>query len=403
MGASASRVAKSALHVPSSGCSLVAGTDPRIRFCGRVVTGAAARTVSFDWPCVRFTFSSTAQRLWLRMDGGGNFFNVLVDGHLSEVLQTKRGTRDYPLRDLPQSRCVVEVQKRTEPIIGTVAQALMRRETSTVNFFGVIVQGGDIGESPSPSTRRLEFVGDSETSGFGNLGPSQPGGPNLKAMLTVNPAHQDANQAWPAFVAKALGAEFHSISWSGCGVLWNAPGAGCSSKVSLHELYRRLLGSSGEPSSLMDETVLHSWVPDAVIVYAGGNDWWTLCETRDEQALVNGFREFLARVRRMRATSVVIVLVPSAATVCACIGSLEDQATFSNDMYNCWSRAISESGDMQVYLEVVDPKPPCSLTDCADWGQCGHWSVRGNQKWARAVAPLVAERLNWATDGSVAG
>ena len=59
----------------------------------------------------------------------------------------------------------------------------------------------------------------------------------------VNVAHQDANQAWPALVAKAFGADFHNISWSGAGVVWNA-GAGCSADAPFHDLYSRSLGSS---------------------------------------------------------------------------------------------------------------------------------------------------------------
>ena len=54
--------------------------------------------------------------------------------------------------------------------------------------------------------------------------------------LEVNVAHQDANQAWPALVAKAFGADFHNIAWSGAGVVWNA-GAGCSADVPFHDLY----------------------------------------------------------------------------------------------------------------------------------------------------------------------
>lgn len=59
----------------------------------------------------------------------------------------------------------------------------------------------------------------------------------------MNVAHQDANQAWPALVAKAFGADFHNIAWSGAGVVWNA-GAGCSADAPFHDLYSRMLGSS---------------------------------------------------------------------------------------------------------------------------------------------------------------
>lgn len=66
---------------------------------------------------------------------------------------------------------------------------------------------------------------------------------SIVSTTEVNVAHQDANQAWPALVAKAFGADFHNISWSGAGVVWNA-GAGCSADAPFHDLYSRALGSS---------------------------------------------------------------------------------------------------------------------------------------------------------------
>lgn len=88
----------------------------------------------------------------------------------------------------------------------------------------------------------------------------------------------------------------------------------------------------------------------------------------------------------------------------------------------CWnSKYHGMSNVLQVYLDVVEPNPPCSLTDAADWGQMGHWSVQaqwclcatsptsqsvdvwcrcekrwqGNSKWAEAVVPILEARLGW--------
>lgn len=69
-------------------------------------------------------------------------------------------------------------------------------------------------------------------------------------------AHQDANQAWPAFVAKAFDADFHNISWSGAGVVWNA-GAGCSADAPFHDLYSRNLGSQTLCKDLRDFGMLY--------------------------------------------------------------------------------------------------------------------------------------------------
>ena len=140
-------------------------------------------------------------------------------------------------------------------------------------------------------------------------------------------AHQDANQAWPALVAKELDADFHNISWSGAGVVWNA--GGCSSSVPFHDLYSRGLQKE--------------WQPDAIVLYLGGNDWWSLRAGAGEDQLVNGFRRFLQHLRELRGSHVPIcILLPAASSVCACIGSLEDQATFAADMSRCWQAAAKD-------------------------------------------------------------
>ncbi|CAL1165136.1 unnamed protein product [Cladocopium goreaui] len=380
MGGGPSRVGANALDVVPPSCCFVPATDGRLHFRGRIVKNKEG--VCFDWPCTSFKFKTSASRAWLRMDGGRNYFNVLINGSLVCVLKTFSAVRDYLVPTDGES--IVEVQKRTEAKIGSITQ----KETSSVTLHGLVLEDGSLEDLPQDTPKRLEFLGDSETSGFGNLGPSQPGVPNLRSVLTVNVAHQDANQAWPALVAKAFGADFHNISWSGAGVVWNA-GAGCSADAPFHDLYSRALGSS-QTTSIDGE-----WQPDAVVLYLGGNDWWSLSH-KGEEPLIAGFRRFLRHLREHRGPDVAIcILLASPESVCACIGSLEDQRAFAADMSRCWRAAAEQLEDPKVYWDVVDPKPPCSLSDPADWGQMGHWSVQGNSKWANAVIPILESRLDW--------
>ena len=190
----------------------------------------------------------------------------------------------------------------------------------------------------------------------------------------MNVAHQDANQAWPALVANAFGADFHNIAWSGAGVVWNA-GAGCSADAPFHDLYSRMLGSSPtldeideiqhqiriirnqyksadkpdeydnmtsnvtflrtcadfvRPLMALDvlldvlprtTSIDAEWQPDAVVLYLGGNDWWSLAHkglsrhivflnvisrrhgTPGEEPLIAGFARFLQHLREHRGRS----------------------------------------------------------------------------------------------------
>ncbi|CAE6953258.1 ce2C [Symbiodinium sp. CCMP2592] len=392
MGSSASRVVGPP-ETPPAGHCFTAADSQRLRFCGRHLQNEGGGSVSFDWPCTSFRFRTRSKRVWLRMDGARNYFNVLVNGGLLLVLKTSAALRDYrldipvptaPARPAGAGGSVVEVQKRTEALIGS----LFQKPTGLVVLHGIIADSELEELPPDEVTRQLEFLGDSETSGFGNQGPSQPGEPGLISVLSMHPAHQDANQAWPALVAGALKADFHNIAWSGAGVVWNAPG--CSAEVPFKDLYLRVLGTKEEPTIKKGD----GWSPEATVVYLGGNDWWSL-SSRGDDALIDGLREFLTRLRAYRGPEVPIcILLPSPTSVCACIGSLPDQATFAADMSRCWRAAAQLAGDEKVFLDLIEPDPPCSLSNPSDWGQMGHWSVEGNKKWAAAVVPVLKARLD---------
>lgn len=424
-----------ALHEVPPGWLLVEATERRVRYRGRTLV--ADGLVKFDWPASGVIFSTTAARVRLRMDGGRNFFNVLIDGHRVAVLRTRSGVRDYLVElELPgdvadrrplcegqasQPPRVVELQKRTEARIGTPLGSLVGLVTLPVAFHGLLLEGGCLMDAPPAPSRRIEFVGDSETSGFGNLGRSQPGHPSVLGILAMHLADQDAHQAWPAFVAQECGADFHVVAWSGMGVLWNAPG-GCTASCAMQEAYSRLLASQVSEDALLTQLLagaasaqplvagatatagatagggagggkLASWVPHIVVVYIGGNDWYSLSGRHAE--LSRAFAQFLRGVRALRPTSVILVLLASADSFCSCLATLAEQAKFAADMEQCWHAAATEVSDPGVRLEVVAPSPIIDVADPLDWGLMAHWSAKGHAKWARAVAPLVARHAGW--------
>ena len=184
MGSSSARVLGPPQTPPPGQC-FTAADSQRLRVRGRHIRNGGV--LSFDWPCTSFSFKTRSSCVWLRMDGAQNYFNVLVNGCLLLVLKTYTLLRDYRI-NIPLGSgepVLVEVQKRTESQIGS----MFRKSTGLVVLHG-IVSSSELEELPADEgTRRLEFLGDSETSGFGNQGPSQPGAPGLRSMLTMHASH----------------------------------------------------------------------------------------------------------------------------------------------------------------------------------------------------------------------
>eukprot|EP00933_Yihiella_yeosuensis_P051428 TRINITY_DN49363_c0_g1_i1.p1 TRINITY_DN49363_c0_g1~~TRINITY_DN49363_c0_g1_i1.p1 ORF type:complete len:413 (-),score=55.31 TRINITY_DN49363_c0_g1_i1:304-1542(-) len=386
----------------------VAACDERITYSGRIVRVKIDGAVMFDWPATSIKFSSSARRIWLQLDGGHNYFNVLINGHHAGVIETK--TRSEGFYELPidtegsNDLRHFEIQKRTEAKISSFWGGLSGKSTHVVVFYGLVTYPASEnpinlhGEHEEGLKRPLiEFLGDSETAGFGNIGPSQPGNPGLKSLLTANPSHQDANQAWPVMVGKSLKTDYHVIAWSGIGVLWNSY---CSSDVNFHHLYPRLLATRSDPTSVatVDQNLLSEWTPDIVVVYIGGNDWYTLEGNRSkglpaEDELIDAFLHFLKQLRAFRSEVDIVILLASPDSCCACVADLKEQAKFAKDMETAWSAAASRFGDDHVFLERVCPNPRIDVSCAEDWGQMGHWSVKGNRKWADAVHGLLQKYL----------
>ena len=125
-------------------------------------------------------------------------------------------------------------------------------------------EGGDFLPLPAPACR-LEFVGDSLTSGEGVVGA-------LEETDWVPPLFS-ASHSWAKLTADLLDADFRLISQSGWGVRsgWdndptrNIPG-----------IYSRVCGPDlGETNQAMGTQLLHdfdSWQPDAIIINLGTND-----------------------------------------------------------------------------------------------------------------------------------
>ena len=140
---------------------------------------------------------------------GGLYFTVIVDGVKKDRAQchiTSTGNVELVLAEnLPAGNHTFEVYRQTEHRGAEVG-------------ISSIALNGSFNEKPEDNRLYIEFIGDSISTGFGALGTTSDsdGG---------SPKWQDATAAYPFLTAKALGADFSDVCYSGIGAKygWQDP------------------------------------------------------------------------------------------------------------------------------------------------------------------------------------
>ncbi|HVJ91053.1 MAG TPA: hypothetical protein VM580_14720, partial [Labilithrix sp.] len=167
------------------------------RFVGRWVPDGKGMRCSWSGSYMVGRFKGTGVAVRIR-DEGANLFQVVVDGEVKKVLRTDKakGETVYPLIDgLPDAVHDVSLHRRTEARVG-----------EAVVFGFEPIQGTALPPPPAPE-RRIELIGDSITTGYGNEGPG--------ATCTYVNSQQNEYETYGAITARNLGADHVTVAWSG--------------------------------------------------------------------------------------------------------------------------------------------------------------------------------------------
>jgi len=358
----------------------ITALDPAIHYYGRVIR--SGDHCYFDWPGTGFRFRITGSKtVSLLMNGARNSFNVTVNGS-TEILQADEGDRIYIIAaELdPEQITDIDVCKRTEGIAHFIDGV-----TGCVEFSAISAPGGQLLASEALD-RVIEFVGDSDTAAYGNLGERTGMNPEDRSVF-ADPSKQDASQSWAALVADTFEAECHNISYSGMGAVWNSPGH--TAAEAMNRYYFRHLVNPVVSKELKLASV------DIVILYIGGNDWWTLADKGD-QPFIGGYTAFLNEIRAHRRTQPIMVLAANESSG-SCLVTQSAQKRFSDDMRRVYQQAVAKAGGAAagIHLREVVPSPAIDVANDADWGLMEHWSVLAMRKWASGVIPHVTELTGW--------
>ncbi|MGR4863062.1 SGNH/GDSL hydrolase family protein [Caulobacter sp. LARHSG274] len=247
-----------------------------VHVAGRVLP-AADGSLGFGWPGVYFEGRFRGAGVEAAVESGTEFMRLLVDGE--EKAQLRRpGLARLTLQGLPPGEHVVRLEKQTESQAGG---------GRFIGFYPT--EGGQALPAVAPA-RRIEFIGDSYTVGYGNLSPVQ--------ACTDEQVHDltDSQKAFGPVLARRLNADYRLVAFSGFGVVRNYNGT--SPGQSLPAIYDRAV--PGDPTHPLGPD---GWRPQVVVINLGTNDFSTPLNPgepwADQAALRAAYRDRYVAFARM--------------------------------------------------------------------------------------------------------
>ena len=246
---------------------------------------------------------------------------------------------------------------------------------------------------------RIEFVGDSITSGEGCMGPV--------CEQDWNSACFDAINNYAYMTAGMLGADYESFSQSGYGFMWSWYG---NHKESMPLFYDQICGlvPIGKASELdaHDSHDFSAFSADVVVVNLGTNDAGAYSDTSHEcaknmdfnnthhlnekgeipsddiLAMKNGAKLFLKKIREKRPDAVIIWVYGML---------LQDSDSINEQMPRLLSEAVAEysgqENDSKVYYHQLPP------TLDGEYGSRSHPGVIAHQRAADSLVKIIKSVL----------
>ncbi len=241
--------------------------DPNIQYTGRI-TFTNPKQPRFDLGATTITarFTGTAVAVSLkdefRYGKYVNSYQAIIDGQPVMIVVPKANVTKYVIANaLAAGDHQITLVKRTEAAAGS-------------GFFLGFSFAGAILPPPARPTRRIEFIGDSITAGAGIDAANgamacnaQPDGWGLPV--------ENAYKAYGPVIARALAAEVHVVGVSGIGLVRNYSNMyDARTMPQVYDLYApQLMDTAAFMQPRWDATQRMTWVPDAIVIGLGTNDF----------------------------------------------------------------------------------------------------------------------------------
>jgi lysophospholipase L1-like esterase len=219
-------------------------TAQALRYLGRV--NPATKELTWSATGISFAFSGTSASIEFESLVGSNSVELIIDGSPTYIPNLSGPSLSTPA-NLTSGNHTVTFRKSSEASFGSI-------------FLGNITTTGTFLPDPPASSRKIEIIGDSITSGYGIGG-------TLPCINTA--ALEIISETYSVRTAKALAAEYSIISWSGIGIIRNYGSGQVDTSPIMPVRYTKYGANDADNSYTFPATD----VPDAVVINLGTNDF----------------------------------------------------------------------------------------------------------------------------------
>jgi hypothetical protein len=327
--------------------TFVSPDNPNITYIGRFDLSDKTGPVFMYSGCtIRTIFTGTSVELVMKDDSLRNMFNIIIDDSLF-VLTANRKDNIYRLDSLLQNKMhTLEIIRRTEWHGGNTT------------FLGLNVDNrGKLFRSVEKE-RRIEFIGNSYTCGYGNEGKSRE----------EHFRYETENNylTFGAITARALNADYLMVCRSGIGIV---QGYGGGRGFTMPRYYDEVTLDSTE---VWDYQL---YQPQLVVIDLAGND---LSAPLNSAEFVNTYVDFLKRIRKNYTTATIV-----------CIAGPSSPDKLWPTWQNLIHSVVNQFGltDKAIHYFEFTPFEP----NGSDW----HPNVEEHKRMADELIPYVKQLMNW--------
>jgi hypothetical protein len=340
--------------VDSTAQRRINASNDSIRYTGRIKHEVDSVTIYWPGTIIEIKFKGTTVSANLRDEFGQNYFNVVVDGRMTDVLKVKVRPAAYLLADsLADGEHVVQLIKRTEWDHGKTW------------FYGFEIDG-ELKALGERNKRVIEFFGNSITAGYAIEDKSGRDSPDSTNTNNYN--------TYASLTARHFQADCYLTIKSGIGILvsWFP--------LIMPELYNRL-----DPTDSTSRWDFHI-KPQVVVINLFQNDSWLVkkpehpsfirqfgIQPPDDATITAAYKAFVSKVR---------AAYPDAHIICA-LGCM-DAVKAGSPWRQYVTDAVTQLHDEKVLTYFF---PYCERN--------GHPTEEDNKLMAENLIKFIEANVQW--------
>ncbi len=348
--------------------SVISPSDAHIQYIGRISFTNPDRP-AFNYPGVQIiaAFEGTSLRMLAKPQSG--YFVAQIDK--AEPFKVAfRGERDS----------VVTLATALANGVHTVKlMYVIEGYEFYPEFWGFVLDKGcKLVDAPALPSRKIEFIGNSITCGYGNEG--------LKKEEHFDYATENHYYSYASIVARNLDAQHWVVARSGIGAYRNYGDAKTGSPRSCMPVQYEYTGYAidlklrEEPTFLREKWDFTRFQPDVICINLGTNDLST--NNYDLKLLKQGYQRLLKLVRQHNPQAKIVFLT----------GSMlyKQELKQACNLLNEVTAEARQAGDSKVYRFDMSP-----ITSNEWYGNDWHPNVYQDEKMAGELTAYLRQLMNW--------